>query len=86
VVTADDLLDYGSERVVLATGAQWVTDGSGPLGPDPIAGVDAAQPQFATPEQVLAGKEIASACWSSTPTAISWASAWPSCSPTAAGA
>jgi dimethylamine/trimethylamine dehydrogenase len=58
MVTADDLLDYGSERVVLATGAAWVTDGSGPLGPDPIPGIDAARPQFATPEQVLAGKAI----------------------------
>ncbi len=58
VVTADDLLDYGSERVVLATGAEWVTDGSGPLGPDPIPGIDAGRPQFATPEQVLAGKAI----------------------------
>jgi len=58
VVTADDLLDYGVERVVLATGADWVTNGSGPLGPDPIPGIDAAAAQFATPEQVLAGKAI----------------------------
>ena len=29
-----------------------------PLGPDPIPGIDAAAPQFATPEQVFAGKEI----------------------------
>ena len=33
-------------------------DGSSALGPDPIPGIDAAAPQFATPEQVFAGKEI----------------------------
>jgi dimethylamine/trimethylamine dehydrogenase len=30
------------------------------LGPDPIPGVDARQPQFATPEQVFAGKTLGS--------------------------
>jgi dimethylamine/trimethylamine dehydrogenase len=44
--------------LVLATGAHWATDGSSTLGSDPIPGIDAAAPQFATPEQVLAGKEI----------------------------
>src|SRR5262245_1381950 len=58
LVTAGDLLDYCVERVVLATGAAWMTDGSGPLGPDPIPGIDAAASQFATPEQVFAGKAI----------------------------
>ena len=57
-VTADDLLDYGMERIVLATGAAWAGDGTGPMGPDAIPGIDAALPQFATPEQVFAGKEI----------------------------
>ncbi len=42
MVTADDLLDYGVDRVVLATGAALGGDGSGALGPDPIPGIDAA--------------------------------------------
>ena len=47
-----------SSEVVLATGAQWTADGRGAAGPDPIPGIDAAAPQFVTPEQVFAGKEI----------------------------
>src|SRR5262249_16620720 len=58
IVTADDLLDYGVERVVLATGAAWVSDGSGPLSPDPIPGIDPTAPQIVTPEQLLAGTAI----------------------------
>lgn len=56
-VTADDLLAYGADRIVLATGAHWTGDGAG-IGMDGIAGTDAAQPAFVTPEQVFAGKAV----------------------------
>ena len=57
-VTADDVLEFGVERVVLAAGAHWVGDGVSAMGPDPIPGVDAVLPGFVTPEQFWAGKEI----------------------------
>ena len=57
-VTADDILDYGAPRVVLATGAHWVGDGLGASGPDIVPGVDMALPGFVTPEQFFAGKPI----------------------------
>jgi dimethylamine/trimethylamine dehydrogenase len=56
--TAGDLLDYGASKIVLATGAAWNGDGTGPAGPDPISGMDATRPGFVTPEQVFAGKDI----------------------------
>jgi dimethylamine/trimethylamine dehydrogenase len=58
LVTADDILDYGAPRVVLATGAQWVGNGLGAAGPDAIPGVDDALPYFVTPEQLFAGKPV----------------------------
>jgi len=56
--TADDFIGYGADRIVLATGAHWVGDGTGSMGPDPIAGIDSSLPGFVTPEQFFAGKEI----------------------------
>ena len=56
--TAEDLLDYGAAKIVLATGAQWNGNGIGAAGPDPIPGIDSALPGFVTPEQVFAGKDI----------------------------
>ena len=56
--TADDLLAYGVEKIVLATGAAWVADGQGPVGFDAIPGVDARSERFATPEQVMADKAL----------------------------
>ena len=56
--TAEDLLDYGASKIVLATGATWSGDGRGAASPDPIPGIDAALPEFVTPEQVFAGKTI----------------------------
>lgn len=56
-VTADDLMAYGADRIVLAVGAHWTGDGVG-IGMDGIAGVDAALPAFVTPEQVFAGKDV----------------------------
>jgi dimethylamine/trimethylamine dehydrogenase len=57
-MTADDVLNYGADKVVLATGAHWTTDGVGPETHEPIAGADASLPHCLTPEQVMAGKEV----------------------------
>jgi dimethylamine/trimethylamine dehydrogenase len=57
-VTADDILEYGAARVVLATGARWVGNGLGASGPDIVPGVDMALPGFVTPEQFFAGKPV----------------------------
>jgi dimethylamine/trimethylamine dehydrogenase len=54
----DDVLEYGAEIVVIATGSQW--DGHGLNGPThaPIAGVEPGAAHVLTPEQlVLDGKE-----------------------------
>ena len=57
-VTADDILEFGARKVVLATGARWVGDGKSAMGPDQIPGIDAGLPGFVTPEQFWAGKQI----------------------------
>ena len=56
--TADDILEFEAERVVLAAGARWVGDGASAMGPDAIPGVDSELPGFVTPEQFWAGKEV----------------------------
>lgn len=58
LVTADDILEYGASRVVLANGASWVGNGLGASGPDPVPGVDSNLDHFVTPEQYFAGKPI----------------------------
>ncbi len=56
-MSADDVLNYGADQVVIATGSHWRTDGVGP-GHGPIPGADASQPNCLTPEQVMNGKPI----------------------------
>jgi dimethylamine/trimethylamine dehydrogenase len=56
--TAEEILDFGCAKVVLATGARWNGDGRGAAGPDPIKGIDANLPGFITPEQLFSGKEV----------------------------
>jgi dimethylamine/trimethylamine dehydrogenase len=56
--TAEDLMDYGAEKIVLAIGAQWNDDGVGAAGRDPVPGIDSSLPGFVTPEQLFAGKAI----------------------------
>ncbi|SIT41449.1 Trimethylamine dehydrogenase [Paraburkholderia ribeironis] len=56
-LSAADVLDYGAEKVVIATGAHWVGDGTNCLTHDPIPGADASQCDQLTPEQVVAGKK-----------------------------
>lgn len=54
-LTADEVLEYGAEKVVIATGSRWNTDGTNCLTHDPIPGADASLPDQLTPEQVIAG-------------------------------
>ncbi|MFI5017681.1 MAG: FAD-dependent oxidoreductase, partial [Dongiales bacterium] len=58
MVTAADVLDFGAARIVLATGARWVGDGLGAMGPDPVPGAAADHGYCVTPEQFFAGKPI----------------------------
>ena len=57
-MTADEVLGYGADKVVLAQGARWATDGFSGMTMAPLENVDASMPQFATPDQVMAGKEV----------------------------
>ena len=58
-MTVDDALNYGADKIVIATGSSWNGDGNNALLHDPIQGVDASLPTHLTPEQVFAGnKEI----------------------------
>lgn len=50
---AADVLDYGADLVVLATGSSWRGDGLQPCTHAPIAGCDASLPHVLTPEQVM---------------------------------
>ncbi|MCL2656301.1 MAG: FAD-dependent oxidoreductase [Betaproteobacteria bacterium] len=56
-MSADDVLEYGADRVVIATGSHWHGDGTGP-GCGPIPGADDSLPHVLTPAQVAAGKPI----------------------------
>lgn len=51
-LTTDDVLGYGAEVVIIATGSHWADDGSQPYLLEPIRGHEAAL----VPEQVMAGK------------------------------
>ena len=56
-LSVDDVLDYGAQLVVVATGSTWRGDGVQPHHLEPIAGADASLPHVLTPEQlVLDGK------------------------------
>jgi dimethylamine/trimethylamine dehydrogenase len=52
-MTAADVLDYGAQIVVVATGAWWATDGLSGVTRQPIPGADASLPHVMTPEQVM---------------------------------
>ncbi|CAG0956865.1 dimethylamine/trimethylamine dehydrogenase [Methylophilaceae bacterium] len=56
-LTADDVLEYGAEKVIIATGSSWNTDGNNCLTHDAIPGADASRPDQLTPEQVFEGKK-----------------------------
>ena len=54
----DDVLQYGAERVVIASGAHWSTTGFGAEVHADMDGADAELPNVLTPEQILAGKPV----------------------------
>ncbi|MES2012441.1 MAG: FAD-dependent oxidoreductase [Pseudomonadota bacterium] len=56
-MTADDVLQYGADKVIIATGSSWNTDGTNCLTHEAIPGADASLPDQLTPEQVLEGKK-----------------------------
>jgi dimethylamine/trimethylamine dehydrogenase len=56
---ANQVLEYGAEKVVFATGARWSRSGINFLTHTPIPGADATLPHVHTPEQVMdGGKEV----------------------------
>jgi dimethylamine/trimethylamine dehydrogenase len=57
-MSADDVLKYGAEKVVVCTGSHWNDDGTSYLTMEPLPGIDAQGVGFVTPEQVMAGKEV----------------------------
>jgi dimethylamine/trimethylamine dehydrogenase len=56
-MSAQAAIGYGAEKIVIATGSSWNTDGTNCLTHDPIPGADASAPDQLTPEQVLEGKK-----------------------------
>jgi len=57
-MTADEVLQYGADKVVIATGAHWSTVGLGAEVHRPIHGADASRASVLTPEQIMRGKEV----------------------------
>ena len=58
-LTVDNCLEYGADKIVIATGSSWNSDGTNALLHDPVQGIDASLPTHVTPEQIFAGsKEI----------------------------
>jgi dimethylamine/trimethylamine dehydrogenase len=56
-MSAQDVLRYGADRVVIATGAQWCGDGRG-AGSGAIPGADDRLPHVLTPFQIMQGKPV----------------------------
>jgi dimethylamine/trimethylamine dehydrogenase len=57
-MSADDVLSYGADRVVIAVGSHWAEDGLNSVTHAAIDGADASLPQICTPEQVMSGKDV----------------------------
>ena len=56
---AEDILEYGAEYVVLATGSHWAGDGMNGPTHETIDGIDSSRPDVATPDQImLEGKNV----------------------------
>ena len=55
-LSAADVLDYGAQLVVIATGSRWSGDGVQASTHEPIAGASDSLPHVLTPEQVMGGK------------------------------
>ena len=56
-VTAEDVLEFGARRVVLATGARWRRDGIGRAHTRPIPGFD-LEGRIFTPDDVLDARQV----------------------------
>jgi dimethylamine/trimethylamine dehydrogenase len=52
-LSAEDVLEYGADVVILATGAAWAGDGLNGPTHRPIPGVDASLPHILVPEQLM---------------------------------
>jgi dimethylamine/trimethylamine dehydrogenase len=52
-LSLDDILDYGADRVILATGSYWARDGLNFASQAPIPGADASLEHVYTPEQIM---------------------------------
>lgn len=52
-LTAEDVLGFGADHVVIATGADWRSDGVGPHHDSPIPGLDL--PQVFSPDDIMDG-------------------------------
>jgi dimethylamine/trimethylamine dehydrogenase len=52
-LSVSEILDYGAEIIVMATGSRWAHDGLNHLTHAPIPGCDASLPYVLTPEQVM---------------------------------
>ena len=48
-----DVVEYGADLVVVATGSRWAPDGVGPITRDGLDGADASLPGILTPEQIM---------------------------------
>jgi dimethylamine/trimethylamine dehydrogenase len=57
MLSAKDILEYGAEIVVIATGCHFATDGLNPATHAPIPGADTTLDWQLTPDQVVAGEK-----------------------------
>ena len=55
-LTRTEVLEYGADLVVIATGSVWRGDGVQPGYPDPMPGADQGLPFVLTPQEACAGK------------------------------
>ena len=56
-MSVQEVLDYGADKVVVATGSHWIMDGDSFFTHEPIVGGDATPPYVVTPEQVIRGEK-----------------------------
>ncbi len=56
-LSAEDVLDYGAEIVIVATGCHYATDGLNAATHEPIPGADTSLDWQLTPDQVVAGRQ-----------------------------
>jgi dimethylamine/trimethylamine dehydrogenase len=56
-LTAQDVLEYGAEIVVIATGSHFATDGLNPATHEPIPGADTSLDWQMTPKEVVLGQK-----------------------------